>query len=465
MLAKTAAAGGPTLMPEILAFTSSLALDRALVREDALGSLAHLAMLADVGIVPRADAVALAKGLFAIAEGAPLPDEEDVHMAIEAKLAETVGPASQLLHSARSRNDQVALDAAAPRARAGRGVARRARGARRDDGRARARRRGDHDARVHPPPARAADLAGLLVARPRRRVRARPRAPAASCWQRRRRDAARRRRDRGDLAADRSRSRARPAPVLAAHGERPRYGRRSRLRARLVVRVRAPRPARVADRHRRRRLHDQRVRVREARRRDRVRLEHDAAEEEPRRVRARPRQGRSRDRRSGLAPDHDQGPARRLQPRSPGGSRPAARDRRAQPQHRRGAGAGAAARARSIAERCRAAAIDDDYTQATDLAEALVLGRGVPFRTPRTRRSARWFARAAIARPPARRARRSSRPPRGPSTRASTPRSSPPLDPTALDGAQAGRPAPTGPRRDRRAAPSSSASARIGAAR
>ncbi len=110
MLAKTDAAGGPTLMPEILAFTSSLALDRALVREDALGSLAHLAMLADVGIVPRGDAQALAKGLFAIADGAPLPDdEEDVHMAIEAKLAETVGAASQLLHSARSRNDQVAL--------------------------------------------------------------------------------------------------------------------------------------------------------------------------------------------------------------------------------------------------------------------------------------------------------------------------------------------------------------------
>ena len=110
MLAKTAAAGGPTLLPEILAFTSSLSLDRALVREDALGSLAHLAMLADVGIVPRADAKALAGGLFAIADGAPLrDDEEDVHMAIEAELARSVGPASQLLHSARSRNDQVAL--------------------------------------------------------------------------------------------------------------------------------------------------------------------------------------------------------------------------------------------------------------------------------------------------------------------------------------------------------------------
>lgn len=110
MLAKTAAAGGPTLDPQILAFTTSLALDRALVKEDALGSLAHLAMLAAVGIVRRADANALAHGLFAIAGGEPIgDDEEDVHMAIESTLARTIGDASKLLHSARSRNDQVAL--------------------------------------------------------------------------------------------------------------------------------------------------------------------------------------------------------------------------------------------------------------------------------------------------------------------------------------------------------------------
>nr|HEX4316825.1 argininosuccinate lyase [Kofleriaceae bacterium] len=109
-IAKTAAAGGPVLLPEVLAFTSSLALDRALMREDVAGSLAHLAMLAAVGIVPAADARALAAGLGKIADGeVALPDEEDVHMAIEAALASTVGAASELLHSARSRNDQVAL--------------------------------------------------------------------------------------------------------------------------------------------------------------------------------------------------------------------------------------------------------------------------------------------------------------------------------------------------------------------
>src|SRR5262249_30826312 len=111
ILAKTAAAGGGVLLPEILAFTSSLALDRQLLREDALGSLAHLAMLAHVGIVPRDAAKLLAGGLFEIAAGeVALPDdEEDIHMAIESALGTRVGAASELLHSARSRNDQVAL--------------------------------------------------------------------------------------------------------------------------------------------------------------------------------------------------------------------------------------------------------------------------------------------------------------------------------------------------------------------
>lgn len=110
MLAKTDAAGGPTLDPKILAFTTSITLDIALIREDVLGSLAHLAMLADVGIVSRDHAKQLSGALFAIADGLDVPgDEEDVHMAIEAKLAEMVGAPSKLLHAARSRNDQVAL--------------------------------------------------------------------------------------------------------------------------------------------------------------------------------------------------------------------------------------------------------------------------------------------------------------------------------------------------------------------
>ncbi len=54
MIAKTDAAGGPGLLPEVLAFSSSLEQDRALLREDLVGSLAHLAMLVPAGHRPRA---------------------------------------------------------------------------------------------------------------------------------------------------------------------------------------------------------------------------------------------------------------------------------------------------------------------------------------------------------------------------------------------------------------------------
>jgi argininosuccinate lyase len=115
VIAKTAAAGGATLHPELLAFSSSLALDKALIKEDLLGSLAHLTMLARQGIIPRGAAESLRQGLIALwaqaAEGAlSLPEEEDVHMAVEAALAASVGAPAGLLHTARSRNDQVALD-------------------------------------------------------------------------------------------------------------------------------------------------------------------------------------------------------------------------------------------------------------------------------------------------------------------------------------------------------------------
>jgi len=115
MIAKTAASGGPTLLPEVLAFTSSLALDRALVREDLVGSLAHLIMLARRGIVPQEQARAIRDGLVGIWDAAQsgnlhLPEEEDVHMAVESLLTAKLGPVAGALHAARSRNDQVALD-------------------------------------------------------------------------------------------------------------------------------------------------------------------------------------------------------------------------------------------------------------------------------------------------------------------------------------------------------------------
>jgi argininosuccinate lyase len=113
VIAKTAAAGGNVLDPRILAFTSSLASDLALVREDLAGSLAHVSMLGETGLVPADVAAALRGGLLALAEERrngklALPDEEDVHMAIEGVLAARLGPPAALLHTARSRNDQVA---------------------------------------------------------------------------------------------------------------------------------------------------------------------------------------------------------------------------------------------------------------------------------------------------------------------------------------------------------------------
>jgi argininosuccinate lyase len=115
ILAKTEASGGARLLPEVLAFTTSLPLDRALLREDLLGSLAHLTMLSRRAIVPRAAAEQIKAGLLQLwkemEQGAlALPEEEDVHMAVEAELAKRLGEPSGLLHTARSRNDQVALD-------------------------------------------------------------------------------------------------------------------------------------------------------------------------------------------------------------------------------------------------------------------------------------------------------------------------------------------------------------------
>lgn len=114
-LAKTEAAGGPGLLPEVLAFSSSLQLDRQLLREDLVGSLAHVTMLGRTGVIPLADAKAIHQGLIAIWERADagtlaLPEEEDVHMAVEVELNRTIGAPAALLHSARSRNDQVATD-------------------------------------------------------------------------------------------------------------------------------------------------------------------------------------------------------------------------------------------------------------------------------------------------------------------------------------------------------------------
>ncbi len=115
-IARTAATGGEGMLPELLAWSSSYALDRALVREDLLGSAAHVTMLSSVGLVPREHAASIKRELVAMYELARegtlvLPaDEEDIHMAVEAELWKRIGAVAGYVHTARSRNDQVALD-------------------------------------------------------------------------------------------------------------------------------------------------------------------------------------------------------------------------------------------------------------------------------------------------------------------------------------------------------------------
>lgn len=94
---------------------ASLGVDKRLWREDIAGSRAHAAMLGACGIISREDAAAIDAGLAQLAErferdGPPadVQAHEDIHMAIEALLAEEIGPAAGRLHTARSRNDQVA---------------------------------------------------------------------------------------------------------------------------------------------------------------------------------------------------------------------------------------------------------------------------------------------------------------------------------------------------------------------
>jgi argininosuccinate lyase len=107
------AAGPAVVMAEI---NASIGFDRKLWRQDIAGSRAHAAMLARVGLLTPDDAAAIAGGLDAIAAeieaGRFAFDEalEDIHMNIEARLAERIGEAGRRLHTARSRNDQVATD-------------------------------------------------------------------------------------------------------------------------------------------------------------------------------------------------------------------------------------------------------------------------------------------------------------------------------------------------------------------
>ena len=106
--------GGPAeIMRRI---NASIDFDKRLYAEDIAGSKAHCAMLVAQSILSPEDGAAITAGLDQIRseiEGGSFAysaEREDIHMNIEARLAELIGPAAGRLHTARSRNDQVATD-------------------------------------------------------------------------------------------------------------------------------------------------------------------------------------------------------------------------------------------------------------------------------------------------------------------------------------------------------------------
>ena len=97
-------------------FNASIQFDQRLYKEDITGSLAHANMLGDCGVISQEDAKVISGGLKAILADIEAgkveftADNEDIHMNVEALLTARIGDAGKRLHTARSRNDQVALD-------------------------------------------------------------------------------------------------------------------------------------------------------------------------------------------------------------------------------------------------------------------------------------------------------------------------------------------------------------------
>ena len=107
-------AAGPDAIME--AINASIGFDRRLYAQDIAGSRAHAAMLAERGIISDSDAAAIREGLLTVLseiEGGNFAFStalEDIHMNVEARLKEVIGEPAGRLHTARSRNDQVATD-------------------------------------------------------------------------------------------------------------------------------------------------------------------------------------------------------------------------------------------------------------------------------------------------------------------------------------------------------------------
>ena len=97
-------------------FNSSIAVDGRMYRQDIKGSVAHAEMLAGCGIITAGECEAIVqglKGILADIDSGKLivsPEAEDIHMFVEAELTARIGEAGKKLHTARSRNDQVAVD-------------------------------------------------------------------------------------------------------------------------------------------------------------------------------------------------------------------------------------------------------------------------------------------------------------------------------------------------------------------
>lgn len=97
-------------------FGASINFDQAMAAEDIEGSLAHVKMLKKQAIIPAEDADTIMQGLTALAQKLAenkltfTVANEDIHMNIEALLTAKIGPVAGKLHTARSRNDQVATD-------------------------------------------------------------------------------------------------------------------------------------------------------------------------------------------------------------------------------------------------------------------------------------------------------------------------------------------------------------------
>jgi argininosuccinate lyase len=106
-------AGPDAIMEEI---NASIGFDKRLFRQDIAGSKAHAAMLAKQGIISKSDATVIRKGLDQVQaeiEAGTFTFSralEDIHLNVESRLKDIIGPAAGRLHTARSRNDQVALD-------------------------------------------------------------------------------------------------------------------------------------------------------------------------------------------------------------------------------------------------------------------------------------------------------------------------------------------------------------------